>query len=57
MDKLSTLKKLLKERRGYTCDHCDRQYDDDICDHCFAKMILKKLEENKNHQPIDKGKK
>lgn len=42
-DKLAILKKLLKDRRHYTCEHCERQYDDDICDYCFAKKILKEL--------------
>ena len=43
---LETVKKLFKDRSGYRCDHCERQYDDDICNACFAKMLVEKFEES-----------
>ena len=40
---LSSFKKSLKmlRNRSHTrCDHCERQYDDDTCDSCFAKRLV-----------------
>lgn len=38
------IKDLITGRTGYACEHCVRQYDDDICDMCFAKMLVKRFE-------------
>ena len=37
------LLKLIRDRRHYACDHCDRQYDDAICDNCFTKKIIREI--------------
>ena len=42
---MENIKKLLQTRTGYICIHCDRQYDDNICDICFAKMLVERFEE------------
>ena len=34
---------LLRNRSSYCCDHCERQYDDDICNKCFVDMIFREL--------------
>ena len=31
--------RLRKSRKAYTCDHCERQYDDSICDDCLENLI------------------
>jgi len=36
-----TLKKMLRDRSGTTCDHCERRYDDSTCNHCFVEKIIK----------------
>ena len=33
----------IRFREHLTCDHCDRQYDDDMCDKCLAKMMEKNI--------------
>lgn len=42
---IGEIKKRISGRKGYTCDHCERQYDDDICDACFAKMLVECFQE------------
>lgn len=35
-----SLIKMLRERSGTTCSHCDRRYDDSTCNSCFAQKIF-----------------
>lgn len=35
-----SVKKELQSRRSLTCEHSDRQYDDDMCDSCFSKRLV-----------------
>ena len=37
------LKDVLFSRDSFTCDHCERQYDDSICDKCWPDFLLKKI--------------
>jgi hypothetical protein len=37
---INRIRKELKSRRGLTCNHCERQHDDDMCDDCFAVRIV-----------------
>ena len=32
--------KLFRNRESSTCDHCERQYDDSVCDKCLAQRML-----------------
>lgn len=42
---INDIKKLISGRSGISCDHCERQYDDDICDGCFAVLLVNKFQE------------
>ena len=37
------IKDLFDNKSGLTCDHCERQYDDDMCDKCFSKKLYKEV--------------
>ena len=41
---ISDIRKTIENRRGLTCDHCDRQYDDDMCDACLARHLVDMFE-------------
>lgn len=32
-------------RDHFTCDHCERQYDDSICETCFRKRLHREVVE------------
>ena len=36
------IQKDFDRRRSLICDHCERQYDDDMCDKCFSKRLYGK---------------
>jgi len=38
--------KVLKNRKGYSCKHCERQYDDDICDDCLAVLLVNRFQDS-----------
>lgn len=42
---IEDVKKEMKTRSGLTCDHCERQYDDDMCDSCFARRLVNMFQE------------
>ena len=43
---ISEVKKSIQTRSGLTCVHCDRQYDDDMCDSCFSVHLVNKFQES-----------
>jgi hypothetical protein len=54
---INDIVKIIKNRKGYNCIHCDRQYDDDICDACFGVFLVNKFEESliKTEKELTKG--
>lgn len=36
----------IKNRRSLTCDHCERRYDDDMCDSCLSVMLVDMFQES-----------
>lgn len=41
---LKSIKWDMENRSSLLCDHCERRFDDDICDKCFKKRIYEKLD-------------
>lgn len=35
--------KMFRNRESSTCDHCERQYDDSVCDKCLAQRLWKAI--------------
>ena len=43
---IADIKKELISRSGKTCVHCERRYDDDICNDCFSKRLADVFQES-----------
>ena len=42
-DVLTEIIEIVNHRDSYMCDHCDRQFDDSVCDKCLRKMLVGKM--------------
>lgn len=40
--------KRLNTRSGLTCKHCDRRYDDDMCNKCFSVLLVNMFQDSLN---------
>lgn len=43
---INEVRRVFKGRKGYTCDHCERQFDDSICDDCLAVLLVNKFQDS-----------
>ena len=43
---INDIKRTIENRRSLTCNHCERQYDDDMCDGCLAVYIVNKFQKS-----------
>lgn len=48
---IGEIRRLISNRSGLTCDHCERQYDDDICDACFAVRLVETFQKTLEIKP------